>query len=75
MIALQAIKLKNLTLSCPACSTLTALACQDAGIQAVFKDLLPLGVADRRRLLSEKGLMPLLDVMIPDTKSQPKLGG
>jgi hypothetical protein len=52
--------------ACPACSTLTALACQDAGMQNVFKELLPLGVADRRRLLTEKGLMPLLDTMIPE---------
>ena len=70
--------------ACPACSTLTALACQDAGMQAVFKELLPLGVEDRRKLLAEKGLMPLLDVMIPEREifiptrsinSQPKLGG
>lgn len=61
--------------ACPACSMLTALACQDAGMQAVFKELLPLGIADRRKLLIEKGLMPLLDTMIPDSKPQPKLEG
>lgn len=70
--------------ACPACSALTALACQDAGIQAVFKDLLPLGVTDRRKLLAEKGLLPLLDTMIPErgivvpaksSAPHPKLGG
>ncbi|PZP55137.1 MAG: hypothetical protein DI586_07790 [Micavibrio aeruginosavorus] len=59
--------------ACPACSTLTALACQDAGMQALFRELLPLDTADRRKLLSEKGLMPLLDKMIPDVKPQTKL--
>ena len=61
--------------ACPACSMLTALACQDAGMQIVFKELLPLGIADRRKLLSERGLMPLLDTMIPDSKPQPKPEG
>ncbi len=61
--------------ACPACSALTALACQDAGMQAVFKEMLPLGMGDRRKLLSEKGLMPLLDTMIPDLKPQPKPEG
>ncbi len=61
--------------SCPACNTLTALACQDVGMQMLFKDMIPLSIADRRKLLSEKGLMPLLDTMIPDIKSQPKLEG
>lgn len=54
--------------ACPACSTLTALVCQDVGMQEIFKELLPLGMADRRRLLAEKGLLPLLDTMIPDVK-------
>lgn len=59
--------------SCPACSVLTALAIQDAGMQAVFKELIPLSIADRQKLLSEKGLMPLLDTMIPETKQTLKL--
>lgn len=61
--------------ACPACSMLAALASQDAGMQAVFKEMLPLGMGDRRKLLTEKGLMPLLDTMIPDMKPQPKLEG
>lgn len=57
--------------ACPACSTLTALAVKDTGMQFIFRELLPLNMADRRRLLAEKGLLPLLDRMIPDNKPMP----
>ncbi len=57
--------------SCVQCSTLTALACQDVEMHDLFvKELLPLKTPqDRRAYLAEKGLMPLLDTMIPDKKS------
>ncbi len=54
--------------SCVQCSTLTALACQDEAMHDLFvKELLPLKTPqDRHAYLAEKGLMPLLDRMIPD---------
>ena len=57
--------------ACPACSTLTALAVQDAGMRDVFNQMLPLSVTERRMFLNEKGLMPLLDIMIPDANPKP----
>lgn len=59
--------------SCVQCSMLTALACQDEAMHDLFvKELLPLKTPkDRQAYLAEKGLMPLLDTMIPDQK--PKL--
>ncbi len=51
--------------ACPACTMLTSLACEDKGMRAVFQELLPLNMADRRKLLVEKGLMPLLDMAVP----------
>lgn len=56
--------------SCPQCSTLTALACQDPEMHDLFvKELQPLKTPeDRHAYLAEKGLIPLLDTMIPDQK-------
>ena len=61
--------------SCVQCSTLTALACQDAGMHDLFvKEILPLKTPrDRQAYLVEKGLMPLLDAMIPDKKPELKV--
>lgn len=60
--------------SCPNCSMLTALAAQDKGMQSLFKEMLALHTAtERRAFLSEKGLMPLMDIMIPDQKPELKL--
>lgn len=58
--------------SCAQCSTLTALAIQDPVIHDLFtKELMPLKTpAERMALLKEKGLISLLDTMIPD--QQPK---
>lgn len=52
--------------SCPACSVLTAMACRDAGMEALFREMIQLKPADRRALLQERGLINLLDRMIPD---------
>ncbi len=54
--------------ACPACSMLTALAASDAGMQNIFREMLLMGTAERREFLNQKGLMPLMDRMIPDTK-------
>lgn len=56
--------------ACVQCSTLTALAVQDAAMHDLFvKELLPLKTPqDRQAYLAEKGLVPLLDTMIPDKK-------
>ncbi len=61
--------------SCVQCSTLTALACHDAGMHDLFvKEILPLkSPRDRQAYLVEKGLMPLLDAMIPDEKPELKI--
>ena len=52
--------------ACPACSVLTAVALRDAGMHAVFTEMLPLNAADRKAFLEEKGFAPLLDTMITD---------
>lgn len=54
------------SVACPACSMLTAMACRDPGMNQLFRDLLPLKPAERRRCLEERGLAPLLNAMIPD---------
>lgn len=48
------------SVSCPACSVLTSLACHDPQMHSLFQDMLPLKPDDRRALLAEKGLAPLL---------------
>ena len=53
---------------CPACSTLTALSIVDEQMHALFKKMLPLTPTERQEYLASKGLMPLLDKMIPDKK-------
>ena len=59
--------------SCVQCSTLTALACQDPSMHDLFvKDLLPLKKPeDRMAFLQERGLVSLLDRMIPDKNPEP----
>jgi hypothetical protein len=52
--------------ACPACSMLTALSVRDKGMNDLFKELIPLSPKDRKEYLSEKGLLGLLDKMIPD---------
>ncbi|PZQ48228.1 MAG: hypothetical protein DI551_01700 [Micavibrio aeruginosavorus] len=61
--------------ACVQCSTLTALAVQDPAMHDLFvKELLPLKTPrDRQAYLAEKGLMPLLDKMIPDKTPDTKL--
>ncbi len=53
------------SVACPACSVVTALACRDAGMHALFQEMLPLSAQDRRQLLQDHNLTPLLNVMIP----------
>lgn len=57
------------SVACPACSILTATACRDPGMNALFREMLPLKPAERREMLQQRGLMPLLKIMIPDTPS------
>lgn len=54
------------SVSCPACSILTAVACRDPGMNDLFRSMLGLPAPDRTRLLQERGLAPLLKLMIPD---------
>ena len=55
--------------SCPACSLLTALAIQNKGMNEYIKDIIVLkNPQDRQKFLQEKGLLPLLDIEIPEIK-------
>ena len=58
---------------CAQCSLLSAIACRDEGMNTLFtKELLPLkNPKDRMAYLREKGLLPLLDQMIPDQILKP----
>ena len=58
------------SVSCPACSILTATACRDPAMNALFREMLPMNAADRRQLLQDRSMAPLLNIMIPVT---PKL--
>ncbi len=60
----QAMSVTYSGVSCPACSLLTALAVNDNGMREIFKDLVDLKPEERVAALTEKGLMPLLDVTI-----------
>ncbi|MBU3655485.1 MAG: hypothetical protein FGM23_03895 [Alphaproteobacteria bacterium] len=60
----QAMSVTYSRLPCPACCTLTALVVRDKGMGAIFRGLLDLKPEDRVAALTEKGLMPLLDVTI-----------
>lgn len=53
------------SVACPACSILTATACRDPAMNNLFREMLPLKPADRRQLLEDRGLTPLLRLMIP----------
>lgn len=55
------------SVSCPACSILTATACRDPAMNALFHEMLPLKAADRRQLLQDRNMAPLLNIMIPAT--------
>lgn len=54
------------SVSCPACSVLTATACRDPVMNALFREMLPLKAAERREMLQVRGLAPVLNIMIPD---------
>jgi hypothetical protein len=60
----QAMSVTYSRLPCPACCTLTALVVRDKGMGAIFRGLLDLKPKSRVAALTEKGLMPLLDVTI-----------
>lgn len=54
------------SVACPACSVLTAMASRDAGMIALFKSMVNLKPSERREFLSEKGLLPYLNVIVPE---------
>ncbi|MFN3828394.1 MAG: hypothetical protein ACK4NR_12315 [Micavibrio sp.] len=55
------------SVSCPACSILTATACRDPAMNALFREMLPLKPIERRQLLQDRNMAPLLNIMIPVT--------
>lgn len=56
--------------ACPACSMLTALSIRDAGMKDLFIEMQPMTPKDRKEFLSEKGLLGMLDKMIPDKQPE-----
>lgn len=53
------------SVSCPACSVLTAMASQNEGMISLFKEMAPLKAEDRRTFLKDRGLLPYLNMMVP----------
>lgn len=51
---------------CPACSVLTAMASQNDAFISLFKEMRGLKPGDRMEFLKEKGLLPYLNMMVPD---------
>lgn len=52
------------SVACPACTLLASLAVKDEKMHALFKEMLPMSPAGRRQHLSERGLMPVLNIAI-----------
>lgn len=61
-----AMKGKYQSVTCPACSVLTALVCQDDAMNKLFQKLLPMSMEERNHFMTEQGFAPLLQVMIPN---------
>ena len=59
--------------ACPACSMLTALSIRDASMKDLFVEMQPMKPQDRKAFLSEKGLLGMLDIMIPDRNDKPPI--
>ncbi len=62
----QAMKDQYHAVSCPACSVLTSMVCQDPKMNELFQKLIPMTIDERKFFLEEQGFAPLLNVMIPD---------
>lgn len=56
------------SVACPACSVLTAMASRDEKMITLFKSMTGLKPAERREFLRDRGLLPYMDMMIPDSK-------
>ncbi len=54
------------SVSCPACSVLTAMVCQDEAMNKLFQKLIPMSLEERNHFMKEQGFTPLLAVMIPE---------
>lgn len=59
------------SVACPACSVLTAIVCEDEGMNKLFQSLRDLSVEGRREFLEQQGFGSLLNVMIPEP--EPKI--
>lgn len=58
------------SVACPACTLLASLAVKDEKMHALFREMLPMSPAGRRQHLSERGLMPMLNIAIDTTLSK-----
>lgn len=54
------------SIACPACSVLTAMVCEDEGMNRLFKDLLKLDTNERKEFMDHFGYGPLLNILIPE---------
>lgn len=62
----SAMKSQYHSVSCPACSVLTAMVCQDEAMNTLFQKLIPMKLEERKAFMTEQGFAPLLTVMIPE---------
>ena len=53
------------SVSCPACSLLTAMVSQDEGMNILFRTLTPLNLEERKHFMESRGFSSLLNIMIP----------
>jgi hypothetical protein len=58
------------SMACPACSVLTAMVCEDEGMNRLFQSLKNLSAEDRREFLEHHGFGSLLNVMIPEPDTE-----
>ena len=58
------------SVACPACSVLTAMVCEDEGMNRLFQSLKDLSVEGRREFLEYQGFGSLLNVMIPEPETK-----
>ena len=61
----SALRGKMHSVSCPACSLLTAMVCQDEEMNHLFQRLIPMNHEERTYFMKEQGFAPLLNIEVP----------